>query len=269
MPSAVTIGNTYEFAPSGQNSDDTLSLDAFILAYSPWGYWKCNEASGNPQDSSGNARHGTAFGAGIAYSQAPITPRAGNSVGLANHRFRFPSPWQRFGALANTWAIGGLFTLSAELGTASPPALVTGSAFFGQLGASSAASFSDAYVGIARTYGDIPVLKSGTNGGGSGNGMPLNKPMAIFLVGSSVPGVVFTIELYINGVKVGQCIRGNVGNGTVSTFSIGQAEDGAVPYPQMRASNICCWNAEISHRQIIDITEAMMDKDSYAAAYKP
>ena len=52
-----------------------------VLADSPLVYWKLDEASGAPQDSSGNARHGTVVNAFEAY-QAGALRTSGQSVSL-------------------------------------------------------------------------------------------------------------------------------------------------------------------------------------------
>jgi hypothetical protein len=51
-----------------------MTYESEVLADSPRGYWKLGEASGNPQDSSGNARHVTAVNGTPTYGQAgPIS----------------------------------------------------------------------------------------------------------------------------------------------------------------------------------------------------
>lgn len=62
-PSRFASGGT----TIGQGS--AAALDAAIAADTPWGFWKNTEASGNPADSSGNARTMTATGT-LVYSQA-------------------------------------------------------------------------------------------------------------------------------------------------------------------------------------------------------
>lgn len=268
MPdSAIILPKPYDFAPSGQSEDNTTTLDTYIASLTPWGYWKLNEASGVPQDSSGNARHGAAPIA-PSYSQAPITSKVGNSIRFDGARLTFPGPQTRLGALSGLWTIGGLFYLEAELGTSSPAASVHGSPFFGQNG-TMFASNSDIYVGIQLQYGDILIFKSGINSGGGAFGLQLNQAMSIFIVGTSVPGVAYTCELWINGVRQGQVMRGNAGSSSTSQFQIGKGQDAAAPFAKFKASNICCWNSELTPIQMMNITQLMLDKAAYLTAYKP
>jgi hypothetical protein len=86
----VVIGGTADYAPYSFNetADDP---DTVIAALSPFGYWKCDDASGAPQDSSGNGNHATAAHATITYSQAALSTKVGNSIALTSGgRIHFP-----------------------------------------------------------------------------------------------------------------------------------------------------------------------------------
>lgn len=51
-----------------------MSIQAAILGTSPTGYYPLNDASGNPQDLSGNARHASGVVGTITYRQASVLP---------------------------------------------------------------------------------------------------------------------------------------------------------------------------------------------------
>jgi hypothetical protein len=84
-----------------------MSYTSEILARSPAGYYLFDEASGNPQDSSGNARHMDATGgAGSATYQQP-GPIYSDPT---NYAITFNSPFG-FERDAGTWGISDTFTL--------------------------------------------------------------------------------------------------------------------------------------------------------------
>ena len=75
-----------------------MAYDAEVAADSPWGYWKCEEVSGLPQDASGNARHATTFdffagGSPAQYGQPTVLLSELNGTSIKGDfaRIFFPS----------------------------------------------------------------------------------------------------------------------------------------------------------------------------------
>jgi hypothetical protein len=187
---------------------------------------------------------------------------------LDGGRLIFPAPWARLGNNTNVWTIGGLFYIHQELGSGSPAQNVQGSPFLGQT-SNPYTTASDFYVAPALLYGNNVVLRSGSFAGGGIFGMTLNQAMSVFVVGSSVPGITYSMDLWINGVRQGQSMRGAAGGGFTTEFQVGRSHDPNAPFSIIRASNICCWSTELTPRQIVNITQLMMDKAAYATAWKP
>jgi hypothetical protein len=210
----VLTSEAHDYAPFGMTSGlkGYANLDAFIMAYNPWGYWKLDEASGAPQDSSGNSRHGSVGVAGnTQYRQAAITPRSNYSVRLDTGQFQFPLVQGGFATLSGTWTFMFLAYFEASLGTGSPAMDPWGSHFFGQSNASIAQA--SIYLGLSDSYTVSPtehIVARGYNSiclGGSPYGPILNKPAVVTMMGSSVQGVSYDFQIYWNGQKIGQTTR--------------------------------------------------------------
>jgi hypothetical protein len=93
----------YHSAPAGGD------YKTEVLADSPYLLWMCDDASGAPQDSSGNGRHGLVKNT-VLYSQTPIADGY-NCVSFgskAGHFYRWTGP----NLNDDTCTIGGLFNFS-------------------------------------------------------------------------------------------------------------------------------------------------------------
>jgi 3D (Asp-Asp-Asp) domain-containing protein len=273
MPnSAIAIPTQWAYTPNAQKADP-LALDTAILASSPWAYWKLNEASGLPQDSSGNGRHSTYAGAALVRQHPARTSKTGPSIFFngTTASILFPTPQAHLSALSGTWTIMGMFEFSWELGIGSGAANAYGSVFLAQdTGSANAGTNYDFHLRYARTYGECLTLFS-TSGyiAGSASGMQLSQPMVITVVGTSIPGVSYSFDVWINGVKnISGPMRGNA-TATANGLTLGRINDQTYPYPAFWASNIAMWAYELNNRQIMDLTEYYMDKPKYATLYKP
>jgi hypothetical protein len=61
-----------------------MTYAAEVLADSPYVYWKFNDASGNPQDSSGNSRHITGLSGSYTQNVSGINATLGNAISASN-----------------------------------------------------------------------------------------------------------------------------------------------------------------------------------------
>lgn len=89
----VLISIVFFFNPQ---SVFATAYDDVVLADSPWGYWKLDEASGAPQDSSGNGRHGAIWlglSGSVTYEQLSLLPAepAGKSIKFTNAAVQLPA----------------------------------------------------------------------------------------------------------------------------------------------------------------------------------
>lgn len=81
------------------------SYDALVKFDSPIAYWRLGEASGYPQDSSGNGHHATSSSGSFTYGQA------GALVGDSDDAIGFPTVADRFGIPHSTaFNVGDVFT---------------------------------------------------------------------------------------------------------------------------------------------------------------
>jgi hypothetical protein len=240
-----------------------------ILAYSPWALWPCMDTSGSPLDVSGNNRHGHVSSGSPGYLAGNLTSRVTQSIQLDNSRLGFPIPLAHLSGTAGTWTIGGMFQFDAELGTGSPAQSVHGSPFLSQA-AGPYLTQSDFLAQYARIYGENINVRNMGNVAGAMNVMKLNAPMFIFFMGTTNPGAFWRFETWINGVKMlsGPSMIASTGP-TASFFHVGRCVDAAAPFAKFRVGLLCCWNGELSPRQIIDITEFAMDASGYSLAYNP
>jgi hypothetical protein len=266
---ALPVGERHDYAPYGQIADP-MALDTAILAYSPWAYWKLADGgTGNFADSSGNGRNATAELGPDLRQQAAITSKSGLSVYLANGRIGFPLVQPHLSALSGVWTYMGLVKFNEIPATGS----AVGNKFMGsiflfqsiesttnfdlRLSVQDIADSGALLVGSSTlpTIGQAWVVKA------------LQKPMVIAVVGTSLPGVYYTFDVWVNGVKmISGASRGNA-SGPGSFLSIGRCGN-TERLAGFYASNWAAWNGELTSTQIMDLTECYLGKTDYAGAWQ-
>lgn len=270
MPnSAVALqSELHDYAPFGQTADPT-ALDTAIMALTPWAYWKCGEASGAPQDSSGNARHMSVSLAAGLYQQPAITSKSGPSMWMSNSRFQVPLVQTHLGTLSGLYTYMWLMKFSENPASGSPTGnQTTGGCFFNQA-VNPASSGYDILLNYSRQYLDL--LNMQTPDGkyaGSMVGMSMNTPLVIAFVGTSLSGLCYTYDIWINGVRMVQGHNRVLGAGA-SNLYIGRPLDSTIRMTSFYFSNMVAWNSLLTDRQIIDLAECYLDKTSYAGMWVP
>jgi hypothetical protein len=268
--SAVVLqSELHDYAPYGQVADAT-ALDSAIMGYSPWAYLKLADGgTGNFADSSGNGRNAFAELGPDLRQQAAITAKSGPCVYCANGRIGLPAVQANLSALSGTFTYMGLIKFNEIPATGSAVGQrYNGSTFFHQAidgGASSAIK-----LGVQDSAdGASLIVQSGTQ---AITGFPqrlfVGKPYVFAIVGSSIPFVIYTFDIWVNGTKV---ISGyNRAAGTQYSANVCVGRLGTTErLAGFWTSNWAIWNAELTAAQIMDLTECYLTKTDYAGAWKP
>ena len=272
MPDSAVLlqSELHSYAPYGQIADPT-ALDTKIMgtglasvSTKPWAYWPM---ATDPYDVSGNAHHGYNGRAPI-YSQPAITSKCGLSTAFANGDSFFPTTQSKLGAAGGTYTYMGIVTFVEIPATGSAVGdRYRGSTFMSQA-VESTTNF-DFKLGFQDIVdGGCLILQSGSSVvGGVVGRAALNKPMVIAVVGTSLPSLVWTIDVWLNGVKVisGYPRWASTG-GVAGWFTMGRLGN-TERLANFRASNWAAWEGELSPAQIMGLTEAYMDKAAYSAAW--
>jgi len=253
-------GASHDYLPYAYDVTAT-SPDTVIGALSPFGYWKLNDASGNPQDSSGNGNHATAAHATVTYAQAPLSAKAGNSIALSSNGGRLHFP-----------------TLGATtMGDLDEAFTITGLAMFTTSGLPNGNGviwISESQANTVALWGmflrdDLSVwlpLMNQTVKGITPPGFypPLNTPFAF---GIRASGLVQ--DIWINGVLVSTQFRID-DNATGAGWDLGMnLGDSFFGSPAGRYSNIAAWITALTDAQMVAVAESLMDATITAGAYSP
>ena len=240
-------------------SENASSADSVILGISPapWAYYPMHDASGLTQDTSGNGRH-MSSGSATAYQQTAITSKSGTSMRFNGNGFVMPKPHAQMGNGANAWTVIWLQFLTAWQGTGSPSNAVV-------------------LFGIAESNQDGPLC---TVNSVSGDLYTIWRPTyATYFPESDLVGRVACIALVQNGNAQNDVyvdgVRWGASQTTTGAFSnnalyFGQLLSGGFwGWPDMRASNLAVWNDNLTHAQVLTVTEALMDSAGLATSYVP
>lgn len=251
-------GSDCDYLPYCVNVDPA-GLDATILALTPWSYYKCNDASGNPQDSSGNARHATSTNGSVSYSQTALSTKAGNSIRLNGGGFVIPQPGDvSLGTTAWSAAMLVNFTDFDKATTANGWPNIIGATganppkfmFTSQVGGS--------LPGNPTLYFDSNFTDSQGRQSRSPFTMVLGITYALVLIGTVDGGGTGSCHLYVDGVLWASTLR--VGNGLDGTvFAIGNGGGGFWSTNDFNVSNIAFWNSTLTYANVITLTEVMAD----------
>ena len=274
MPNSAVLlqSELHSYAPYGQIADPT-ALDAKIMgtglasiSTKPWAYWPM---ATDPYDVSGNAHHGY-NGRVPLYSQPAITSKCGLSTHFANADSFFPTTQPKLGSSSGTYTyMGMLYFVEIPATGSAVGSRYLGSTFMSQA-VESTAQF-DFKLGFQDVGdGGTLIIQSGLSvvSGVIGRAQ-LNKPMVIAVVGTSLPSLVWTIDVWLNGVKViSGYPRYASSGGTAGWWTMGRVGN-TERLAAFRASNWAAWEGQLQDAQIMGLTEAYMDKAAYSAAWKP
>jgi hypothetical protein len=262
-------GTTHDYVPYELDANAS-DLDTAILALSPFAYYPLDDASGNPQDVSGNGNHAVSVTATVAYQQAALSTKGGLSFGISDGVLIVPPPRAHLTNQAEDWSLAALFQIVSLAGghNGAGPAGIY--ALFGQDAA-----------------GNGAWLMMWDDGSGFGSGeaidglvdfvtndvWPHSCIVGPVVVGQTVALVVRAagprIEYWVNGVMVGSSIRRD-GAITADLAIGGSAEGGRFwDTAQTRWSNLATWQRALTYAEIKTATEAMADAAIFAAAFTP
>lgn len=237
-------------------------LDGIVLALSPHAYLKLDEASGLPQDSSGNGNHATAI-SGATYSEDPLTNKANDSIRLTGAITLPPpvsdpsNPGQAWTAIwlaqwhtYNTNATANGFPGILNWCGASPPKFMLSTCFGGATDGIMSHLFDSQFGDIGHTsLAAWPIT--------------LEEVYVIAVVANGSSSIV-----YMNGTP--WCASYREGDGVVgTTWDLGQNSGNNSPFfssSDWTISNFAQFSSALSYADIHAITEAMFDAAAVAGA---
>ena len=235
-------------------------LDALILGTTGlFAYYPLNDASGNPQDISGNAHHATTVAGTTTYQDTPISASANQSLRLNGAVVVIPPPNANPGIVANGDWSAIMLAEFHDFDTS-----VTANGLPGIL-SWTPASGSPAQFIWSNLAGKQYVFTDGAfacnpNQAVSPWVMDLDTPYVIALVAETN-----WITVYVDGVVWLTTVRyGGSVNG--DTFTIGRAADTFWSAADWNVSNLAIFDAALAYADIQAITEAMTDAALAAAA---
>jgi hypothetical protein len=259
----------HDYAPYGQVADPT-ALDTAIMALSPWAYLKLADGgAGNFADSSGNGRNAFAELGPDLRQQPAITTKSGQCVYIANGRIGLPAIQPNLSSLSGVYTYMGLIKFNQIPATGSAVgARYYGSTFFHQAvdaGGSPAIKLGAQDIADGACF----IIQSGTQPvSGCRARVELSKPLVIAIVGSSLPNVIFTWDVFINGVKIISGYNRAPGSQVSANVCLGRLGN-TERLAGFWASNWFVMNRELTETEILDLTECYLPKADYATAWKP
>lgn len=267
MPDSAILISTkkYDWTPWAQKASST-PLDTAVMALSPWAYWKMNEASGNPQDSSGNGRHATAEL--TPYYQYPqITSKGGPSIYLGNARIKLPSPYAHL--IGQSWTLIGLYKFLYVPANGSPVGNPdAGSVFLSQSSAAES-SAQDFKLGYTTSYGTNNLVQNtyGVYSSGCDGQMGMNKPLVVAFCGNDIPWIVWAWDLWVNGLKVNSGMAQSTTASGTSYLYVGRPLNNTITMAEFLVSNLAMFNRTLTDEETLALTQAYMDKAAYQTAW--
>lgn len=273
MPNSAILlpsGEKHDYAPYGQIADPTV-LDTAIMALSPWAYWPLTDGgTGNFADVSGNGRNAYAE-LGPTYRQQPaITSKTGPTVWLGNDRIGFPVPQANLSTQSGSFSYMGIIKINTIFAPGSP----VGNRYLGSTFLHQAIDGAGASPGIKLGFQDVAdggclVVQSGSQAdSGASNIAQAGKALVIAVNGTSLLNLIYTFDIWVNGVKV---VSGyNRGNGSQysARFCIGRLGN-TERMAEFWASNWFAMSRALLDAEIMHLTECYLDKNDYAGAWKP
>jgi hypothetical protein len=245
--------------------------DVIILRTGPFGYWKLDDASGAPQDSSGNANHGSVALGTPTYAQAAITSKVGDSIALdGTARLAFPAPVN----LGHVDSVSAMAALVQMTGTGNDgDGDVVWRVFMGggAAGTGWVLSYFDEQLGGSFALDGILTALIGVNNQAVwgadeqffDTSYPGDDPKFIIL-----NAVNSAMEIWVNGVLVTYGKRDSSLGGTPDLF-VGQEPATFWGSPAMRVSNVVSWDRTLTHAEIKAITDAVLDEAALSNAWRP
>lgn len=267
-------GTTHDYVPYELDANAS-DLDTAILALSPFGYYPLDDASGNPQDASGNARHGTAH-ATLTYQTAALSTKAGQSLQCVDGYFTVPSPRARLSDPTLNFSLMALCMLVDEAGgragSGGPPVgvyAVIGHDLDGN------ANYNLMWHGTD----DVTFV---TGGDGGMTDFVHNQPYPKSHICAKAQGIVTigqafvlairgrgsSVEYWVNGALIASSLRVNLAI-TQADLAIGGTSGSFWKTMQTRWSNLATFAVALTDAQLKTATEAMADAAIFAAAFTP
>jgi hypothetical protein len=250
----ATEGVVASYVPYAYNavSVNPADVDATILAMSPWGYWKMDDASGAPQDSSGNGRHAAISAGSVTYQEPALTAKSTASIKLNTHTtcITFPPLVSMMSIYTQPFTLMGVTSFDDD-GTPTSNGVV----FMSEVQNSGASMFGF----YLQPNSDLWLFI---------NQAPVSS-MDSFKPGIGVPFVwaivanAFSVTVYINGVVASTGFRLNASY-TENTWAFGVT--GFFTNPTMHISNIVAWDSALSQDDVVRLSQALMDADICANA---
>lgn len=257
-----------------ENADDA---DTAILALNPFAYYVGDDASGNPQDSSGNGNHATGTVATVSYAQGPLTSKTTDSIAItAGGKISFPVPaadntlMRHTGNDAtNPWTISVLVMFTARDGGDGGTERVWLSQL-GSTGINWVCAFPQSGTGTV----DLMNILIGTAWRTSGEPrFDLDVPYVVTIVrddsGQSIAQSDF-VKVYVDGVIWVQ-IPASSGDGgsTGEDFFLGRPSDEFWGAPDLVWSNLATFDRALTASEVRVITEALADAALLASGPVP
>lgn len=229
-------------------------LDALILADPDlFSYYLLDDASGNPQDSSGNANHATSVAGSITYAEPALSTASAASMRFNGAVAVIPTPTADPGAPASgNWSAAFLIDVH-DFDTG-----VTANGFGAWLSWTPAGGSPAEFILTHDGFGKPTIAWDGDFTcnfvtSASPYTLPLDEPHVVVFV---VDG--FQSYLYIDGALwVTSYHAGNKVNG--DTFTIGRTADTFWSAQDFHMSNLAIISRALDYSDVRAITEAMMD----------
>lgn len=257
--SDVVDGPDCGYRPYCLNADEATDLDTAVLALTPFAYYKLDDASGNPQDSSGNGNHATTIAGTVTYQDAALSVKANDSIRLNGAVVVIPPPTANPGVPASgDWSaimLASFHDFDTSVTANGMPAILSWTPAGG----------SPAQFIWSNLAGRQFVFTDGSFGCNPGQSespwvMDLDTPYVIALVASTN-----WITVYVNGTVWVTAVRyGNQVNG--DTFTLGRAADTFWSAADWNVSNLAIFDSALAYADVQAITEAMLDASMIAVA---
>lgn len=246
------------------NGDDPLTT---ILALTPFAYYPLDDASGNPQDASGNGNHASATAGTLTYQDAALSTKTVASLGLSNGgRIVLPQPNN---LLFEPWAMVTLIEFTAA------DSGVGGNAD------NSAMFFSQGTNASAWTFGRFANGALHLVSSGQQKivypfpGIPLNTPVVLALSsevyneGGGDPDPDQVSGVWVNGVYFGPIPTFHNSGGDDASVCIGRHDSSFWRTPNTRWSNLVMFDRALSVAEIKTVTEVLLDANIAADGWLP
>ena len=256
--------------PAGVSTPDALTYHEFTLgasgfhfglaagALTPFGIYLFDDASGNPQDSSGNGNH-CFVGGTLTYQEPPLSEVTDFSIllDLNSGAIAVPTPAGTFSD-GSAYTVIGLLRLEVFAGAANGfpvfLSMTNGGADYSLL------------LHTDMTDGSEWTRRSRDSGENTASirPVPFNIPLVYAIRSSTGPSGVTMGETFINGIRRGAValLGGGSSNGF---FNLGLPFGGFWGSPQMSVGPHATFSATLTDWQIFELSRCLMDNAMIAA----